>query len=201
MGRFWAFCLEPDHNANNGNFSTQQTNPPNRGVFWVTGDVAGAGPFTFSNETYFAADDPPTLYDGDNVFYAISRFGMPAGQGVQDIIVALGRIRNVPPPGAPATVGSPVNFPAAAGGRPKCIVNKAAFGGNLTTITLPLQGGGNANLDAIGPIVFHKDPGGNRPKKSSYEALIIAQVGTGQAPNPVTAEFAFDPEVDVDNGL
>ena len=195
MGRTWAFCLEPDHAGNNGNFSGN-SNPPNRGVFWVTGDVTAVAPFTFSSVTFFDADDAPTLYDGDQMFYAISRFNLPGGQSIQDILVAFGRIRNTP---TPATVGSPIKLGSGAGARPKCIVSKDTVAGGLTTVILPLPGGGTTTLDAIGPIIVNKDPGGNRPKKSKYETLIIARVGI--APNNISAEFAFDPEVDVDNGL
>jgi hypothetical protein len=171
------------------------SNPPNHGVFWVTGDVTAAAPYTFSKVIFLGADDAPTLYDGDQVFYAVTgKFS--AGDSVQDIVVALGRLRNVP---LTATVGSPVKFNS---GLPRCILNKDFIGGTLTTLVLPGPGAGTTTFWAIGPIPFQKDPGagGNAiPPISQYEALVIARVGT--SPTNITSEFAFDPEADVDNGL
>jgi hypothetical protein len=196
MGRTWAFCLEPDQTNNNGNFVNNPANPPAHGVFWATGDVSGpaTGPFTFANVTFFDADDAPVLYDGDNVFYAIGIGNLPGGLSVQDIVVSLGRLRNKANPNAQATVGSPVKFPS---GSPRCILNKDING--LTQVILPGPGNQTTTYAAIGPIKFNKDPGNGKPNTSRFESLVIARIGT--APNNITAEFAFDPEVDVDNGL
>jgi hypothetical protein len=190
MVRTWAFCLET--NAH-GNFA-DGSRPPNHGVFWVTGDVTGAAPFTFSKVIYLAADDAPIFYDGDQIFYAVGTGNLPTGQAVQDIVVTLGRLRNIDKP--LATVGSPVKFPS---GSPRCMLNKDINGGALTTLVLPGPGPECTRYAAIGPITFNKDPGVGRPPISRFESLVVARIGT--APHNITAEFAFDPEADVDNGL
>jgi hypothetical protein len=204
MAKTWVFCLEADYQSNQGNFkSDQPPTPPDDGVFWATGVLGGASPaYTIDQSLFFDTDSNPIFYDGDQVFFAsrLQHPPNPGTAGIQDIVVTLGRCRNIE---KQAAVGSPIQFPS---GKPMCFLNSATVNsGQLVQVTFT---SGGPSWKAIGPFTVNKDPGPGQPGRSKFETVVVARVGTN--PNPATVpptpavidrEFAHDPEWDVDNGL